>query len=78
MNIPIKYVDEGIHRSIYNSLELLVACNSIFSDKENFKEIGISLPKTQEYARYSIVMYYYAVEEFGKALKLKEDKKIAE
>lgn len=36
------------------------------------------VPKTQQYERYQIVLYYYAVEEFGKTLKLFENKKFVE
>lgn len=75
--ISIEKIDEGIKQSIYNSLELLVACESIFYDKVKY-DGGITEPKTQNYVVYSMVLYYYAMEEFGKAIKLKESKQEAE
>ena len=68
--IPVTEVNVGLSRIIYNSIELLKTCEIIFYDKIKYSG-GISVPTTQKYEEYCTVLYYYALEEFGKALKLK-------
>ena len=61
--IPISRVDEGIKKCITNSRSLLEASKKLNSDK---------------FEKESTVVFYLALEEFGKAVLLRDKEKFAE
>ncbi|MCH9657196.1 hypothetical protein K0U27_00640 [archaeon] len=68
-HIPIIRIDDGIKQSIVNSLDLISACEFMLYGKENH-ELKKTIKKSPKNKEYVIVFYYYAVEEFGKAIRL--------
>lgn len=65
VKIPIKSIDAGIESCLYNAMNILESCEYI-SEHNMFHTGDLEL-----------VLYYYSLEEYGKAIKLKQDKEDA-
>ncbi len=63
MLIPVARTDSGIKLCLDNARRILNSVQILY----NHEDWTLTL-------NHAIVLYYYAFEEFGKAIKLKEDK----
>ncbi len=68
LEIPISEIPNGIKQVLQNSRRINYMARRVLEDKEHFGNITIP----QHHAKYSIILFYYAIEELGKALKLKD------
>ena len=62
VKISVEYIDAGI-KSCLDNAENILQSNLYILKHEMFHTINLEL-----------VLYYYALEEYGKAIKLKQDK----
>jgi len=73
VRIPIEQIDKGIIFCLQNSHRINKTAKALLLD---WKLTGQEVK--QHDSKYSIVLFYYAVEELGKAIRLEEYKKEAE
>lgn len=66
VKIPIDKIDVGIAMSLYSAQRIRHASERLLEDG---KQLG-SIRTFEHHNKYSTVLYYYALEEFGKALYL--------
>lgn len=66
MEIPIDKVDFGIKRSLQSSRRINKAAKALLEDYTPMGQVEVR----EHNSAYSIVLFYYAVEELGKAIRL--------
>ncbi len=68
LEIPISEIPMGIKRILQNSRRINYLARRVLQDIESLGNITIP----QHHLKYSVILFYYAIEELGKALKLKD------
>ena len=68
--IPINKIDFGIIESLNNSRRILKACEILYTAKHKVGDYTV----IEIDSKYAVILYYYALEELGKAIKLEDEK----
>jgi len=69
MIIAVSKIPIGVKQILQNSNRINYMAKRILLDTENHGSIDV----IQHHGKYAIILFYYAVEELGKALKLKDE-----
>lgn len=72
--IPLDKIDNGIKACLQNAQRIIKACETVFYAKTKVGDFSV----VDNAPEISVILYYYALEELGKALKLEEEKFKAE
>jgi len=68
--IPIDKIDFGIIESLKNSRRILKASEILYEAKHKVGDYTV----IEIDSKYAVILYYYALEELGKAIKLEDEK----
>jgi len=71
--IPVDKIDFGIRKCLQNANVIMKACETVFNAKEEHGYITV----IENAPEISVVLYYYALEELGKAIKLESERDAA-
>lgn len=73
MIIAVSKIPIGIKQILQNSNRINHLAKRVLLDVENHGAIDVY----QHHSKYAVILFYYAVEELGKALKLKDEMELA-